>query len=232
MDVRADSDNRFLQRFLLVAIVCYGFGLWSLYDGLVSYPRELERARSFEQIMASTEDDLQQQAQWESVAKERGWKLAPPKKSVAELESDIQWQYGMAIVAAIVGTILLVNYLRTRNSWVELNGEKIQTSWGQTIHISSIQELDKRRWQKKGIARIQYLDDDGRVRRFVLDDFKYDQQAMDGIIRKIESVIDRDRIVGGPTQEELGDGSPRSAGDSASAAPAPTSDSAGSASSS
>ena len=203
MDVRADSDNRFLQRFLLIAIVCYAFGLWSLYDGVVSYPKERERAQAFEQIMASSDDDLNRQTEWESLAKEKGWKLAPPKKSVSEIESDIQWQYGMALVSAIAGTILLVNYLRTRNSWVELAGNRIQTSWGEAFDINNIEELDKRRWQKKGIARVQYRDDQGRIRRFVLDDFKYDRKAMDGIIREIESGIDRQRIVGGPTQEEI-----------------------------
>lgn len=202
MPIRADSNNSFLQRFLLIAIVCYGFALWSLYDGLVGYPAELDRVRYFEELADRIPDKLERRADWEAKAKEMGWSLADPKKTSKEIESDIQWQYGMALVAFIVGTAVLINYLRTRSSWVELDGKQLKASWGQVVPLDAIIEIDKKRWANKGIARIRYQDGDS-VRQFVLDDFKYDRDAMDKIMRAIEEAVERNKITGGPTQTEM-----------------------------
>ena len=40
MPIRADNDPRFSRRFLIMGIVAIGFGLWSLYDGMVKYPAQ------------------------------------------------------------------------------------------------------------------------------------------------------------------------------------------------
>ena len=202
MPIRADSNKSFLQRFLLIAIVCYGFALWSLYDGLVGYPAELERVRYYEELADRIPDKLERRAAWEAKAGEMGWPLADPKKTSKEIESDIQWQYGMALVAFIVGTAVLINYLRTRKSWVELDGNQLIASWGQTVPLDGIIEIDKKRWANKGIARVRYQAGEA-VRQFVLDDFKYDRAAMDKIMRAIEEKVDRNKITGGPTQTEM-----------------------------
>ncbi len=202
MPTRADSNHSFLQRFLLIAIVCYGFALWSLYDGLVGYPAELARVKYFEELADRVPDRLQRRSEWEAKAKEMGWSLADPKKTAKEIESDIQWQYGMALVAFIVGTAVLINYLRTRNSWVELDGNQLKASWGQTVPLDAIVEVDKKRWANKGIARVRYQDGNS-IRQFVLDDFKYDREAMDRIMRAIEETVERKKITGGPTQTEM-----------------------------
>ena len=107
----------------------------------------------------------------------------------------------MAIVATLVGIPVLINYLRSRNSWVECDGKTLRSSWGAELNLDQINEVDKKKWQTKGIAKIWY-EKDGGEQKFVLDDFKYDRAKMDEIMRQIESNLDRDKITGGPTQEE------------------------------
>lgn len=207
MKIRAESNNGFLQRFLLIAIVCMGFGLYCLYDGFIAYPRELERSTAYYAYHdLETEDGTgssqEFEAQWEALALENGWSLDKPKKRPAIIRSDIIWQYGMATVAFLVGVPVLYNYFSTRNSWMESDGDQITTSWGQSMKFDQVLRIDKKRWEKKGIAKIAYTEGE-QPRTLVIDDFKYDRAAMGEILEQIESSVDREKIVGAPTQQEL-----------------------------
>ena len=108
----------------------------------------------------------------------------------------------MATVAFLVGLPVLYNYFRSRNSWIETDGKRVTTSRGQVVELEQVQGVDKRRWEKKGIAKVSYLDQEG-VSILVIDDFKYERAPMGEILAQIEAKVDRDKIVGAPTQQEL-----------------------------
>lgn len=212
MKIRAESNNGFLQRFLLIAIVCMGFGLYCLYDGFIAYPKELARSIGYyvyhdfddqeEPELLADDMDMDFEAKWELLAAENNWSIDKPKKRPAVIQSDIIWQYGMAIVAFLVGMPVLYNYLNSRNSWIESDGEQVATSWGQTMNFDQVQQIDKRKWEKKGIAKIAYTND-GQNRTLLIDDFKFNRTAIGEILDQIESSVDRGIIVGAPTQQEL-----------------------------
>lgn len=212
MKIRAESNNGFLQRFLLIAIVCMGFGLYCLYDGFIAYPKELARSIGYyvyhdfddqeEPEFLADDMDMDFEAKWELLAAENNWSIDKPKKRPAVIQSDIIWQYGMAIVAFLVGMPVLYNYLNSRNSWIESDGEQVATSWGQTMNFDQVQQIDKRKWEKKGIAKIAYTND-GQNRTLLIDDFKFNRTAIGEILDQIESSVDREKIVGAPTQQEL-----------------------------
>ncbi len=212
MKIRAESNNGFLQRFLLIAIVCMGFGLYCLYDGFIAYPKELARSIGYYAYHELDDDekpdvidedlDLDFEAKWELLAAENNWSIDKPKKRPAIIQSDIIWQYGMAIVAFLVGLPVLYNYLNSRNSWMESDGEQVATSWGQTMKFDQVVYIDKRKWEKKGVAKITYRVDE-QERKLVIDDFKFDRTAMGEILGQIETSVDREIIVGAPTQQEL-----------------------------
>ncbi len=211
MKIRAESNKGFLQRFLLIAIVCFGFGLYCLYDGFIAYPKELERSEAYYQLLSASEsgkdgeDDYFSsgiESEWGALARSNGWSLAKPKKEPPIIRSDIIWQYGMAFVSFLVGFSVLINYLRSRNAWLELDGQNVVSSWGQTLELQQIQGIDKRKWEKKGISKISY-DDAGKTRTLVIDDFKFDRTSIGDILQRIESSVVREAIVGGPTQQEI-----------------------------
>ncbi|MCH2182591.1 MAG: hypothetical protein MK108_11350 [Mariniblastus sp.] len=208
MKIRADSNNGFLQRFLLIAIVCMGFGLYCLYDGFIGYPKKLKISEAYDQFHpvtaeeVSTDQAVQAEAEWESFAQSQGWSIEKPKKRPAAIRSDIIWQYIMAGVAFLVGLPVLYNYLTSKNAWIESDGRQVTTSWGQVVDFDQVQGIDKKRWEKKGIAKVSYLGRQGEG-TLVIDDFKFNRSAMGEILDQIESSLDREKIVGAPTQQEL-----------------------------
>jgi hypothetical protein len=103
----------------------------------------------------------------------------------------------MFIVTGLIGVWLISIPLRARGRWIESTGSGITSSWGQSFNYDQVENLEKRQWRKKGIARVTYLDD-GRRRRFVIDDYKFDRYKTDEILYELEQNIDSERITGGP----------------------------------
>ncbi len=73
MTVRANSDSRFLMKYLLIGIGCLAFGSWAVYDGFVSYPKKLEKAKILANLKTENEDASVWQQRWKEVAVEKGW---------------------------------------------------------------------------------------------------------------------------------------------------------------
>src|SRR6185295_19154901 len=197
MPIRADNDPRYSRRFLIMGIVAIGFGLWSLSDGMVKYPAQ--RARGFEEfkvddkslfknpkVKALTVDQFEQTAadkhEWAKYSHERGIKSIP----------EIFTQYVQATVAAIAGLYLLSIPLRARGRWIEANETGITSSWGQSFQFDEVEQVNKRKWRDKGIAKVTYVAN-GRRQLFVIDDFKFMRQPTDRILFELEQRIDIER---------------------------------------
>jgi hypothetical protein len=193
MAIRAESDPKFSRRFLYMGIAAIGFSLWSLYDGLIGYPHKQERALKFEELYSANKAD-----QWEGYAVERGWSPAIPEQSKSEEEyrTSIFTQYSMFIVAGLVGLWLISIPLRSRGKWIESTGDGVTSSWGQSFKYADVENLEKRQWRSKGIAKVTYVENGSR-RRFVIDDYKFDRYKTDAILYELEQNIDPERITGG-----------------------------------
>ena len=62
MNTRANTEFKFLLKYLLIGIACLGFALFSLYDGLVRFPARIPRAAAWEKLNADLPDDVQAEA--------------------------------------------------------------------------------------------------------------------------------------------------------------------------
>ena len=71
---------------------------------------------------------------------------------------------------------------------MELTENGIRTSWGQQLEFDQITALNKRLWKDKGIAKIEY-ESNGRKKKMVLDDCKYDRAPTETMLRMVESRI-------------------------------------------
>ena len=200
MEIRADSDTKFMLRFLLIAIMLLGYALWSLYDGFIAYPKEMKRAEAFYAPEMMAMGDNERAEQWQVIAQENGWKRSKPKKP-DEVQGLIYWQYGMAIMCTLIGLPMLVRYLRSRKAWVGADKNGIQTSSGASVPFDTITKVDKSKWDQKGIAKIHYSLN-GKDRVFVMDDFKYLREPMGDIMRLMEQQIDKSLVTGGPLESE------------------------------
>ncbi len=194
---RIEFQKSYLMRYAIMATVGILFSLWFLYDGLIGYPRKLPAARAYDELRdLETEQRL---SRWEQVAEENGWPRRPPEKTAEEIQSDIVGQYVWATLFAILGFPAAYLLWTSRGRWIEETEEGVRTSWGQEVRFADVRRLDKRRWANKGIAKAFYAGPEGV---FVFDDFKYDRDKIDALLRRLESTLPRDRIVGGPTEAE------------------------------
>ncbi len=207
MVIRANTESKFLLKYLFIGLVCLGFAGWAAYDGFVQAPHDLPRAEFWDGLKADQSlDSATRDSRYKAFAKENGWPSKRPSKSVDDIHQYIIWQYVFLVLGTVVGLPCLVWFLRNRGTWIETKEGGLRASWGQELEFEQIKEFDKKKWEKKGIGVLTYQTPGGD-KRFVVDDLKYDRNNMDQIVRIIESNIAPELIVNGePEPAESEDG--------------------------
>lgn len=207
MTIRAENDPKFSRRFWIMGIAAIGFAFWCLYDGIIAWPREQERALVWEKDFADKSTEA-----WITFAEEQGWSTSLPEESKSEEDyrTAIYGQYAMAIVSGLIGLWLLSIPIRARGRWIEASDTGITSSWGESLNYSDIVEVNKRQWRSKGIAKVTYLDN-GRKRKFAIDDYKFDRYPTDAILYELEQRIDFEKITNGPPEPPPGEHADESA---------------------
>lgn len=201
--IRADYDPKYFRKFLLIGLGCIAFGGWFLFDGLVTYPAEMERARVYwsenPEKKGTHRFESMDRNEWESVVRERKWPVEPPHNP-EEMEHRIQSQYFYAIICMVIAIPCLLKWLLAKGSWVEADDRALKTNFGPAFSFADITEIDKSRWDKKGITRIHF-ESGGRKGTFAFDDFKFQREPMGLILRRIESTLSDDQITGGEREK-------------------------------
>jgi hypothetical protein len=188
-----------------MGVVAIGFALYCLYDGFIGYPAR--QAKGFAEFKALSKSLTEQERsaatvdEFEAIATKDGreaWHLYAHQGDIPA-RAEIVTQFVMAAIAGVAGVFLLSIPLRARGRWIELDDSTVRTSWGQSFELDQIEVINKRKWRGKGIARIYYRDG-GRVRQFVLDDFKFLRKPTDEIMFEIEQRVGSEKITGGPPE--------------------------------
>jgi hypothetical protein len=185
-----------------MGIAALGFAVFCLYDGTIRYPHRQERALAFKKLF-----DEGRANEWDAYATERGWRTSFPgdPKAEDEYKGSIMMQFFMAAVTGVVGLWLLWWVWRARGTWIESSDTGITSSWGQTLKYDQVVSVDKRKWRSKGIAKVMYSDN-GRKRRFIVDDYKFDRHPTGEVLRDLEANIDPALITGGPPEAAADEG--------------------------
>lgn len=200
MTIRAEFQKEYLYRYAIPAAACLLFALWFAYDGFIGYPKTLPMAEAYDELREI--DDAEKRInQWRDLAEERGWSKDIPRKTAEEIHSDITGQYFWGFLNLAIGIVAGTFWLRSKGTWVESTEDGLTTSWGQTFSFADVEELNKSRWEKKGIARATYTEA-GMKKSFVFDDFKYQRENLGKILRELEAILPREKISGGPTELE------------------------------
>ena len=192
---RADISPSYYRRFAFISAICLGFASWSLYDGIVAWPNQRVRALKYIEIKEQHPDDYKQV--WQQHATEQGWSAEWPGEPKTDI--DIAGQFVMAGLAAPIGLLTLGIFLRSLGQWVEMDENGIRTSRGREAKFADMTLLDKKKWQRKGIAKLHH-ERDGQTKKMILDDYKFDRAAIGVMIRKVEAVLGEERIVNGPAE--------------------------------
>ncbi len=196
MAIRTNINASHLARMALISLFCVGLALWSLYDGMVGYPNQRIRAQAFLDFTEENQDldpkDIVDK--WKELAAERGWPIGNPGKPKSDYQ--ITSQFFMAGLIGPVGLFLLIRLALSRGRWIEADETTLSSSQGEQLEFGQITELNKKKWQNKGIAKVKY-ESDGRMKQLVLDDCNYDRETTNAVLRHIEANLDHAKIVGG-----------------------------------
>jgi hypothetical protein len=212
MTIRADADLKFIRRYLIIALGGLGFMLWGVWDGFYAYPKKHKQALTYEKLLETVKEQAETNdwkeevvsqeidKRWNALVAENKWSLAKPKPS-KEIIGDIWFSHFVAVLGLILAVWMIVKYAKTRGSWMQADEHGISTSWGKSLDFKQMTRLNKRRWEKKGIAKIYY--GEGGSQLMVLDDFKYLREPMGEIMKLVEMHLKPDQIDSGPAAKAV-----------------------------
>ena len=198
MAERANIAANYRWRMLFVAVFCLLFARWFIYDGAIGYPAQAVRAEKFQEFKSSGRAGWENE--WANHAMEQGWPIKNPGKPKGK--NDFIAQFMMAGVVAVVSIPFLFIFVSTRGRWIEMDDDGFSTSWGQRCEFDDMYEFDKRKWYNKGIAVIRY-ESEGKKKRLVLDDCKYDREPTEAFVREVTLDLDEDQVIGQRPEEPL-----------------------------
>jgi hypothetical protein len=177
MSIRAGMSNGYRMRLVLIAALFTGFGCWSLYDGLVAYPRKQEMGLTWVKLREAGAP----KEEWLRIAQEKGW---PTEEPTQISDMSIRTQFIMASITLPLGLIFLYGLVRSLGRYVELDGDTLKAGGRRSVSLSDVQRVDSDRWKTKGIAVVHYPQ--GRI---LLDDWKFDREATAQIYNAVVTAV-------------------------------------------
>ena len=167
MPIEASINPTWAIKWILLGVALLVFAGWSWYDGAVGYPEHNRHVAAFQKHMAS--DELK--AKWPEYARSQGWSDEDPGE--ARSEFDITTQYVMMVVLIPLGLAAVGLVLYHRGRKLIADEEGLVGSSGERAAYGSIRSIDKARWDAKGIAVVNYVDDEGQEDTIKVDDWVF-----------------------------------------------------------
>ena len=152
-----------VTRYIFCAVLL-AMGAWFAYDGFVTYPRSNELHRLHVLDPAKYPKDS-------------------PTYNAASI--GLQKLLGAALPAAAIGLLAWTLY-DSRGAY-RLSGEVLSVPGHPDVPLDAITQIDKSKWDRKGIAYLDYALQTGQKGRLKLDDFVYDRPPTDRILETIEA---------------------------------------------
>jgi hypothetical protein len=103
-------------------------------------------------------------------------------------EYDAPLNKALGIILPPLAIFVLYRALRSSRGEYRLEAETLHIPGHPPVPLSAIRTIDKKLWDRKGIAYIQYeLPGQTERGRFTLDDFVYEREPIDKIMERIEA---------------------------------------------
>lgn len=177
MAIQANISREWKRRMIFIAAFLFLLGAWFFYDGWVGYPKKNEAYFAYQELKEQRRID-----EWPQLAQSRGWARRPPEKAFSP--GDIQGQFFLGGLSMALAFAALIWMYANRNRQLRADDEAVYGPTGRRVPFSSITGINKRKWESKGIAVLQYQLD-GKKGKLKLDDYKYAGAA--DILRDIET---------------------------------------------
>lgn len=185
----------FKRRAMMAAMFAF-FGAYFLYDGSVGYPKQVEIAKKKEwfngEFLATFDAAkkagsleqwiVEQKAKgmptgtdgeppkWVTYAAANGWPEDPHHYTEREIAEQFYFGYGCLAAALAVGVIVLLR----KNTVLRGEADHFVTPDGVKVPFSEVFRVDKRKWDKQGLAYAWHKPGgQGREKKAVIDDLMY-----------------------------------------------------------
>jgi len=141
------------------------------------YPADTDFDAGWPEILADKEgmEGGNDEGLWKIYSGEKGW------PQVIDLTEDFKSAYKIreqlyaAIVCLLLTAICLYFFLRTRGRSMRADEDAFYPPSGEKIPFSKMTQLDKRKWETKGLATITYTDEKGESAKVKVDGMVYGQ---------------------------------------------------------
>ena len=160
----ARADFQYRWRIYLFFILVFGYGLLSIRDGFFRWP--------------------EQNAAWDAM---RAQGKMPPQVNHNEAGILINQVLGVVFPAVSLPLFLWLMY-RSRGEY-RLAGDTLSVPGHPPTQLDKIVALDKSRWDRKGVAVVEYQAPDGKLNHIALRDMVYHRTTTDQIVERIESYL-------------------------------------------
>jgi hypothetical protein len=180
-EIVARADSWYRRKWILIGLFALGWGWWSLYDGYVKYPR----------LNREAIEDARRQGKPDPEKLPHGGYDVP-------LNRVIGWS-----LQPLGAFILFWGFYSSRGQY-RFTGDTLHVPGHPPVSIDAIRAIDESKWDRKGIAYIDY-DVNGTRGRLKLDDYAYEREPTDQIHDRILAAVtpvearDAGSPDGGPT---------------------------------
>ncbi len=164
---------------LLQIAFLVGFGLWFYYDGAITYPKHNERVAQFAAAKARGAA-----AEWADFAEKNNWPGQDHPNPYTSGEITVQFVLGT--ITAAMGLMVCGWLLYSRGLKLRSDGQVVCGVDGKPVPMGAFVKVDKRKWDRKGIAYAIY-EENGKRRRLTIDDYKF--VGGEDILKQIEERI-------------------------------------------
>jgi hypothetical protein len=168
------------RRYLMVLLLIAG-GLWFLYDGYVGWPAHNRKLDEVEQ-MRNQAEAAHDQAKYDALSHQIS------RMHARYSHSSLFLQKLLGYTLPPIGMLFLIRMLYISRGAIRLKDDVITAPGHPPIRFTDIRELDKRQWDRKGIAIVKY-EVAGRAGSLTLDDFVYEQVPTDKIYDRILAYV-------------------------------------------
>ncbi|MFI4862174.1 MAG: hypothetical protein ACIAXF_16025 [Phycisphaerales bacterium JB063] len=188
---KATVASGYRWRLIIIGVVMVGFSGWAVYDATVAYPAKQELRETFESVVSGTEPD-ERLTQWAKYAGEHGLDKTEPE---ALSEFDILTQWLLFGISFPIGAYHLVQLFLWNKKFIEGDDEGVRANGGISFTWDQVTAVDANKWDRKGIAYIEY--DAGKGNSLlVLDDWKMEREPADAIFALLQEHVDADKVDG------------------------------------
>ena len=171
-----------ITRYVITAVML-AMGLWFGSDGYKAWPEQNRKIEAIE------EQRKEARARGDSATDA---KLLEQQNEIGthHSEADILLQKVLFFTLPPLAIALFVRWMYISRGAYRLTADNVLHVPGHPpVPMDSITELDKRLWDRKGIAYVGYELPGGGQGRLKLDDFVYEREPTDDIYKRIEEYV-------------------------------------------